>query len=134
MSAELNEREKKMDLNELAERAEGLSGPDREVELEIARALGWSAIPNPTSAGGLVGRWQKADGALSGHDGPPNWLGSIDAAMTLLTGHWLSLMTGHGAIAKIGRVGDWNYCASGEARSAALAITAAALRSQATSQ
>jgi hypothetical protein len=68
----------------LAERCEAASGPDRELDEAIATALGWAAIPNPTFAGGLVGRWTRPDGTMSGMEGPPQWTASIDAALTLV--------------------------------------------------
>lgn len=72
------------DLKDLARRVSELQGPSREIDAEIARALGWREIPNPTAAGGLVGRWYDPDGNMSGHSGPPDWLASLDAAMTLV--------------------------------------------------
>ena len=116
------------DLNTLADRVEAASGPDRDLELAIAVALGWSRIPNPTMAGGLVGRWHRPDGTLTGHDGPPYWTGSIDAALTLVPkDHEWSVNWFGNSCAEVSGIpeGPPHY---GCAATAPLALTAAALR------
>lgn len=73
-------------LIELAARVEAAEGPGRELDALIASALGWREVPNPTFAGGLVGRWYRADGTLTDHYGVPHFTASLDAAMTLAGG------------------------------------------------
>ncbi len=64
------------------------TGPDRELDELVASAFGWSKVANPTHAGGLLGRWYRPDGSMSGHGGPPSFTASIDAAMTLVPEGW----------------------------------------------
>lgn len=75
-------------LLELAARVEAATGPSRELDEAIALALGWAPVPNPTHAGGAVGRWTKPDGSSTGHEGPPYWSASLDAAMRLADEEW----------------------------------------------
>jgi hypothetical protein len=76
------------DLHSLAARAEAAEGPDRELDHSIATAMGWRKVPNPSSAGGLVGRWYRADGTLTDHFGVPHFTASIDAALMLVPEGW----------------------------------------------
>jgi hypothetical protein len=144
MSAELNEMaEKNMDLNELADRAGRLGGRDPALSKDIYRALFEVPELSPVEHG--YG-WREDDSGWwcqTGEDqrvprqriDPPDWLGSIDAAMTLVpegfnvqferTGNTSRACVWHGARI-VSRYGA----------SPALALTAAALhaRSQAASQ
>jgi hypothetical protein len=73
------------DLIALADRCEAAEGADRDLDEAIALALGWSSVPNPTFAGGLVGRWLLPDGSMTGQiDALPKFTASLDAAMTLV--------------------------------------------------
>ena len=72
----------------LADRVEAVGAGSRELDAEIALALGWNQIANPTMAGGLIGRWYAPDGKMTGHDGPPRWTQSIDAALKLISPDW----------------------------------------------
>jgi hypothetical protein len=69
------------DLASLIERIEQAEGPSVELNHEIAAAVGWRAVPNPTAAGGLVGKWWTPDQRMS--ELPP-FTHSLDAAMTLV--------------------------------------------------
>ena len=71
-------------LRSLAEQVEALSGPSHEVECLIFEALGWTKVDNPTSAGGLFGRWYRPDGTMTGQDGTPRVTASIDSAISLV--------------------------------------------------
>lgn len=135
-----------MSLIELAERVEKVSGPDRDVEEDIARALGWSPVPNPTHAGGLVGRWYDSNGKMSGMEGPPLFTRSLDAAMTLVPEGCLATVR-HlwGGSERCGYAIVHTYCDDAEecdgklhlddyvslAATPALALCAAALRARA---
>jgi len=70
-------------MSDLATRIEQATGPDRELDDEVALLFGWVPVPNPSYAGGLMGRWYRPDGSMTGHEGAPCITASIDAAMTL---------------------------------------------------
>ena len=61
----------------LIERLEAATGPDRELDEEIALVTGWGFDPEF-----LTLQWTSPDGQIS-KSLPPNFTGSIDAAMTL---------------------------------------------------
>lgn len=66
------------ELLKLAERVEGLTGPDRKINADILRALGW------TTSG-----WDAIDPAGNRAMQVPDFLSSIDAAMSLVPdAHW----------------------------------------------
>lgn len=69
----------------LSDRVEALAGPDEDIRREIALALGWKPVPNPGVAGGLVGKWWLPDGSMADL---PNWLGCLNAALSLLPESW----------------------------------------------
>jgi hypothetical protein len=121
-------------LEELAGIVEQAEGPDRELDKAIAHALGWVPVPNPTSAGGLSGRWYQPDGKISGMEGPPNWCASLDAAMSLCPEGWCRTVTwlaaNKEASAKLFRA-DRKDEPQAKAATEALALTAACLRSRA---
>lgn len=125
-----------MSILELAERCEGASKASEELDAEIFRALGWSETPNPTHAGGLVGRWRHIDGSVIGHGAPPRYTGSLDAAWSLVPTTGLAMTRelwdagkkcGQAHI-NLYREGMWIGDASGLAATPALALTAACLR------
>jgi len=70
----------------LAERCEQASGPDRELDGEIARALGWTdvhvSVLNPLFQ---VGR---PPGVTGWRDPVPAFTASLDAALTLVPEGW----------------------------------------------
>lgn len=70
-------------LNELIEKIEAAGEGSRELDAGIFSALGWSPVPNPHNAMGLLNRWQR-EGAMTGHEGPPMYSTSLDAAQRLL--------------------------------------------------
>lgn len=122
-----------MTLLELAERCEAAAGPDRELDQDIALALGWSPIPNPTKAGGLVGRWTQPDGTMSGMEGPPQWTASLDAALSLVPeGFDWTLGRTNGGLTIHAEVGGHGGDFMRFAESPALALCAAALRARST--
>ena len=123
MSAELNElTEKKMDLNELAAKVEGLSGPDREVDYLIADAV-LGAVKPPFRRGHCE-----------------KYTESIDAAMTLVEGKRGWMLNNFDGPNGTGEASVWGDSmtkfSDGFGATPAIALTAAALRarSQATSQ
>lgn len=106
-------------LSELADRVEGASGPDRELDEHIKRTVeGWHAKAR--------------------FDNPPTYTASLDAAMSLVPeGVWFHLsdyrkgLGETGAEAHLyGRSADWKA----EAATPALALTAAALRARGSEQ
>lgn len=122
-------------LLELAARVEGLAGPDRRIDAEICLALGLSG-GNPIVSPGC-------DGWLVGSESNPNpveaarYTASLDAAMALIPEG-----RGRGAFAmsrdSFGRTHcdvwtdvEFNRREHGSAKSAALALCAAALRAKA---
>lgn len=65
----------------LIKRLEALTGPSREVDAEIATAIGWKSVPWEFSGKrGLT--WYAPD--LEVHYECPHFTGSIDAALTLM--------------------------------------------------
>lgn len=67
-------------MTSLIKRLEALTGPSREVDAEIATAIGWKSVPWEFSGKrGLT--WYAPD--LEVHYECPRFTGSIDAAMTL---------------------------------------------------
>lgn len=127
------------DIEALAVRVEAATGADRELDEAIAEALGWSRIPNPTFAGGLVGRWAKPDGSWTGHNGPPQYTASIDAAMSLVPEGWRWTIFHEGVVSlkpDVAFCGHPKHRQNGiekraDAATPALALTAAALRARA---
>lgn len=120
------------DIQSLISRVEAAMGPDRELDEAIFSALGWSPVPNPTNAMGLLGRWQR-EGAMTGHEGAPRYTAYLDAALRLLPdGHfWALTMRGENR-------GGFSACCQCDgpltwidAATPALALCAAALRSRA---
>ena len=124
------------DIKELAARVEALDGDDLHTRVDIALALGWTS-----KAVGQVIAWY-APGDPHMKAGPPQWLTSIDAAMTLVP-EGCGWMAGWGqtlpdepmggaAITRnarfIGYDANYDRFAEGEAATPALALTAAALR------
>lgn len=64
----------------LIKRLEALTGPSREVDEEIAKALGWTAVPwNFAGACGMT--WYASGGEV--HKECPRFTGSIDAARSI---------------------------------------------------
>jgi hypothetical protein len=93
----------------LAERVEALTGPDRETDYEVLRAVDERA---------------KITGPVTGD---PRYTASLDAAMSLVKPEWVEslYLTAHRAIV-------WNSIARAE--NMTLALTAAVLRALATQE
>jgi hypothetical protein len=107
------------DLIRLAERVEALAGPDREVDLEIYRAI----YPFP-----CVALSERAQDAFD-LEKAPKYTSSLDAAMSLvpeLLREHAFLQTSTPAKAGFEKDGTFTYF---EAATPALALTAAAIRS-----
>lgn len=128
-------------MNDLIERIEAASGPDREIDCAIGVAIGRFFTLPPKWEGGPVGYgYRGADGEERhpGHGGDqlvPRYTESVDAALTLVPEgrSWeLTQVVSEGiSIAFI-----WNMFEAGEGDSAeaatpALALCAAALKSRA---
>lgn len=127
------------DLFSLAARVGALTGPDREVDAEVARAFGWRYVPpadRPHSWYGWrssTGRWEIA---------PPDCAASVDAVLALIARElpgwsWLMAFNGEAAVCDvhtrpIGVVGAWP--AHAKAATPALALLSAALRAKAAQQ
>ena len=120
----------------LAERVEALTGPDREVDAEIAVAVSgdkgaWVVGPSPQSVFAHQPGWYRTSDDKS-HQAPP-FTASLDAAMSLVPkdrrvsivqlpdGAW-------GAAMLVLEPSQADPCLIQDAKSAALALTAAALR------
>ncbi len=103
----------------LAEECEKATGPDPELVKQIAIALGWRRSG--------LSHWQppEADPAGVWRVGLPDWLGSLDAALSLVRpGRWwmVERRPGHTCYANISDDGE------GTAPTPPLALCAAALR------
>lgn len=122
-------------MTSLIERIEAATGPDWELDAEIAALLGWKKLPNPGSMGGLIDMWINPSGKNERWNVPP-YTSSIDAALTLLPGDamWRLGHDGKGPdpsefLCEIVSGPECrNYCAI--APTAALALCAAALRAR----
>jgi hypothetical protein len=86
------------ELKALAETVQKLTGPDRMVAKLIFAAVYPDGVPSPVVEGGYG--WRDDDSGwwlATGEDArtppkrvyPPNWLGSLDAAMSLVPGGWI---------------------------------------------
>ena len=130
------------DLLKLADRVEGLTGPDREVADDIARALGWtqhSDEDDPVYVGQVSLWWAEPCQEWSTTSWPPNYTSSLDAAMKLVPdGYEWQLW--HGGILSLAsdvafislRVGGKRINERrADAASPALALTAVCLRARA---
>ncbi len=139
------------DTTKLAERIEALDGMNNNGDMtiltaDIARALGWVRV-TPSEAGNKTGHWVAPEDCRDGkpvycslhgteiHRSPPNWLWSLDAAMTLVPKgwEWLKLLRtdGRNHIAvedTSNREANFGYFSI--AATPALALSAAALRAQ----
>lgn len=128
------------ELNELAAKVEALSGPDRRVDCAIFATL------HPDKFDGSAAMYARIDWTRNSADwmwlreiGMPAYTGSSDSAMTIAPAELTLNISADAAQALIFRDGD-GVVGRGDATggnpidSAARAITAAALRSKATSQ
>jgi hypothetical protein len=120
----------------LAERVEALTGPDRMVAKLIFADVYPDGIPSPVVESGYG--WREDDSGwwlATGEDAripsktvyPPNWLGSLDAAMSLAGDDFGSLMRGKFPDGSTGFVCVVKGCEA-TAKTAPNAVTAAALR------
>jgi hypothetical protein len=110
-----------MELLELAERCEAATGPDRELDAEIASTLGWANV-GPGNRGGRCGRSPEGTWKTV-----PRYTASLDAAMTLVPEGWdweLEFIGGTSVANMLLARGTFN----GAAQTPALALCAAALR------
>ena len=140
-------------LLELAERCEDATGPDRGLNREVALVVGWHrytpsemgrSSPGWISPEDFIGEYVAKDGrrspkldSLHGTSisrEPHNYLGSIDAAMSLIPARLRKTISiniqGDMVQALIFREGD-GVVGRGDARFAPLALCAAALRARA---
>jgi len=79
------------DLLELAKRCEAATGPDRELDAEIARALGHKIKPqtsNYTMEMFYAIEWQAPHPYAGMKEPCPAWTASLDAALTLVPKGW----------------------------------------------
>lgn len=78
-----------MTLNELAARVEAAEGPDRELDGEIAKGIGWVFNPDTGISGFWRSMWLNPEGHAD-YRGPPRYTASLDAAMSLVPegAHW----------------------------------------------
>jgi hypothetical protein len=121
------------DLIALAERVEGLQGPDREVDADIALATGWTHRSGANWH--LVVPWER-----------PDYTTSLDAAMTLVPEGWRLLQLDVDDVGRchwmlkgpmlkdaLGRDYEWAIVSGAHGSLPALALTAACLRARAAS-
>lgn len=153
-----NPTEKNMDLNELADRVEGLSGPDREVDRIIYRdVLGFCLHANTVRSGaqsdtgfdcvdcGADSWGNKGKHGQKLRDAAPAYTASIDAAMTLVPDECLAMVkhlwdgparAGYAFVSQYTADAEdcdgkrWVTDYQGCAETPALALTAAALRAR----
>ena len=115
-------------MTSLIKRLEALTGPSREVDAEIAKATGWTAVP---------WEFEGARGVAWYASGPeaykecPHFTGSIDAALTLMPAtlkNTILLQTSSPAKAGFGRDGKkFTYL---EGATAPIALCIAALKAR----
>jgi len=128
----------------LAERVEGLTGPDVCTAKAIFAAVYPEKVPFDIVSSGYGWREDSAGWWLeTGEDSrnprqtiyPPNWLGSLDAAMSLVPKGWtlFHLDGPWNSDPSHATVANGDFC-EGQAATPALALTAAALRALAEQQ
>lgn len=119
----------------LAERCEAATGPDRELDGEIALASGWTFVK---MKGDAQPYWRKpgvTDYFSRERSGPPRYTESLDSALTLVPEgmEWLVRTPSKNAISNktqfYANVG--NQVGEAHAETAALALCAAALKARA---
>lgn len=113
----------------LSEKVEAhTGGDDWALRVEIAEALGWTH----KQVGGVVA-WYSPDQPDTMKAGPPKWLTSLDAAMTLVQDGWAWTLYSD-ASCEIGLIPAPGYLVNPEyiidAATPALALTAAALKAR----
>jgi hypothetical protein len=109
----------------LAERCEQAAGPDRELDAEIALAIGYTREKKGRER---IAWWRNPKGQQIGYDGwhnfPPSFTASLDAAVTLVPEGCGWMVMNNAA-----KVGRW----PSRGATPALALCAAALRAKAAS-
>ena len=139
------------ELLKLARRVEVLDGDDWQTRVDIACALGWTS----KTVGQVIAWYAPGDPHMKA--GPPNWLASLDAALTLVPeGWWLAGLSFNHADFRSSADREWHAeiagpvtwavldrhvgeepqfeCEGGNATTPALAIAAAALRALASQE
>ncbi len=132
------------DLTSLAERCEAATRPDRELDREIALAMGWRLVAVPYLDGArIINEWKRPKSfglPLGTMADPPFFTASIDAAMTLVPdpGEQFSTITSvelwgdNGVYPEHVRASAWVIGARRcYAAAPALALCAAAIRARA---
>ena len=130
-----------MDWNELAQRVEALDKPDRETDVVIGVAIGWSHPSAPCSlthlherlGASLAELTRDANSTQSILGQLPHYTASIDAAMSLVPANYAF---GVGLGTNDADVEGWAWAGPDEgpysfAKTPALALSAAALRARA---
>lgn len=122
------------DLRELVERLEAAEGPSRELDAEIARALGWKDVGIGPHAPQTV-KWVRPDGSET-FNRLPAYTASIDAALTLVPEGWEWTVGNTYAegrtfarVENFALKGEPNFNVDGQ-RPPALALTIAALKAR----
>lgn len=123
------------DLNELADRVEQLTGPDRQIDamIEVANNPANRARVMDIDGTAFIVEGGNGGDTFDRFRDVPAYTGSIDAAITLVPIGAKALIDSDGAHCRLTRK-DWHWNGfAGLAGSMALAITAAALRAKAAS-
>lgn len=117
------------ELLELAERCKKATGPDRELDAEIAKSLGWPNVRYYSANGGIFSKENDEMRPV------PEWTASIDAALTLVPEGWAVLLafSEQRSVCDVhtnplGQEGTWP--AHSTAATPALALCAAALKAR----
>ena len=118
-------------MNNLIDKLEQADGPDRELDAEIARGIGWGCVMQDPQADHEWICWHERYRCGSWIV-LPNYTASIDAAMTLVPEGWNKAMLiedGEPVLVglQLGKRGEYAE-AEGKARTLPLALAAAALR------
>lgn len=127
------------DLTELAKRVEAATGPDRELDAEIAIAIDLKLPHDDYGARDAARRGGAARLAEMGecHQNVwrtylPRYTASLDSAMTLVPeGYEWAVNWGGNSVANVNRIGDGYPIHCGCAATPSLALTAAALGARA---
>ena len=113
----------------LSERVEQATGDDYSLRMEIAAALGWTKKPV-----GSVIAWYAPEEPGIMKAGPPKWLTSLDAAMTLVPEGWGVMLhvseNGLHSNVCLARSHPTNLAAYGDTATPAIALCAAALKAR----
>lgn len=119
--------DKGTEMQDLIRRLEKAAGPDRELDIAIATATGWSPYVLKDQIIGDENVWKEPNGIITAS--VRRFTESVDAAITLTDGRpWTLRTLGRGCEARVGgKIPDEFFIKGGEHATPAIALCIAAL-------